>query len=93
MRWFVRAKAFTDRRAPSTQKAAGMSRVLHTALEPAMGGKNKDAMAQFCLFTIVALFATGRRKRKTKTAKHRLRTVRGVVMDKSESPDLGKFVF
>ena len=46
----------------------------------------------FCLFTIVALFAAAA-EAQDKKREAQLRTVRGVVMDKSESPISGSVVF
>jgi len=46
----------------------------------------------FCLFMIVALFATAA-EAQDKKREAQLRTVRGVVMDKSESPISGSVVF
>src|SRR5438093_1288288 len=46
----------------------------------------------FCLFTIVALFAAAA-EAQDKKREAQLRTVRGVVMDKSESPVSGSVVF
>lgn len=46
----------------------------------------------FCLFTIVALFAAAVQAQ-DKKHEAQLRTVRGVVMDKSESPISGSVVF
>jgi len=46
----------------------------------------------FCLFAIVALFATAA-EAQDKKREAQLRTVRGVVMDKSESPISGSVVF
>jgi len=46
----------------------------------------------FCLFTIVALFAAAA-EAQDKKRETQLRTVRGVVMDKSESPVSGSVVF
>jgi hypothetical protein len=46
----------------------------------------------FCLFMIVALFAAAAQAQ-DKKREAQLRTVRGVVMDKSESPISGSVVF
>ena len=46
----------------------------------------------YCLFTIVALFATAV-EAQDKKREAQLRTVRGIVMDKSESPISGSVVF
>jgi hypothetical protein len=46
----------------------------------------------FCLFTIVALFAAAG-EAQDKKREVQLRTVRGMVMDKSESPISGSVVF
>ena len=46
----------------------------------------------FCLFMIVALFAVAAQAQ-DKKREAQLRTVRGVVMDKSESPISGSVVF
>jgi len=46
----------------------------------------------FCLFTIVALFAAAA-EAQDKKREAQLRTVRGVVMDKSETPIGGSVVF
>ncbi len=52
----------------------------------------KTQWRTFCLFTIVVLFATAA-EAQDKKREAQLRTVRGVVMDKSESPISGSVVF